>query len=118
MGLAVKIESLAKVVADLEDERDKLQKFKDYVHQRLDAMGVPEDPESPHKVEGCRIGGRLDWLAAKVNERLAEKPTHAPKTPMPSNLEEFEALLQDAHRRYPSLQAFFAAHQFKEVGGG
>ncbi len=45
-------------------ERDKLQKFKDYVHGRLDAAGVPTDPDSPHKAEGCRIGGRLDILIA------------------------------------------------------
>lgn len=43
-------------------ERDKLQKFKDYVHARLDAAGIPADPESPHRAEGCRIGGRLDVL--------------------------------------------------------
>lgn len=43
-------------------ERDKLQKFKDYVHGRLDAAGVPTDPESPHRAEGCRIGGRLDYV--------------------------------------------------------
>lgn len=45
-------------------ERDKLQAFKDYVHGRLDAAGVPTDPDSPHKAEGCRIGGRLDILIA------------------------------------------------------
>ena len=39
-----------------------MQKFKDYVHASLDAAGVPTDPESPHKAEGCRIGGRLDVL--------------------------------------------------------
>jgi hypothetical protein len=41
-------------------ENAKLQQFKQYVHDRLDAAGVPADPESPHKAEGCRIGGRLD----------------------------------------------------------
>lgn len=44
----------------------KLQAFKDYVHQRLDAMGVPVDPESPHKAAGCRIGGRLDYVEANL----------------------------------------------------
>jgi hypothetical protein len=43
-----------------EAARDKLQRFKDYVHARLDAAGVTVDPESSHKAEGCRIGGRLD----------------------------------------------------------
>ena len=55
-------EELVRVTA----ERDKLQRFKDYVHGRLDRMGVPADPDSPHKAEGCRVGGRLDWVAARL----------------------------------------------------
>jgi D-ribose pyranose/furanose isomerase RbsD len=47
---------------EAEEERDALAKFKAYVHARLDDAGVPVDPESPHKAEGCRIGGRLDVL--------------------------------------------------------
>lgn len=43
-------------------ERDKLAVFKAYVHKRLDDAGVTVDPESAHKAEGCRIGGRLDEL--------------------------------------------------------
>jgi hypothetical protein len=49
---------LAGIVA----ERDALAAFKAYVHKRLDEMGVPADPDSPHKAEGCRVGGRLDWI--------------------------------------------------------
>jgi len=56
---------------DLKADRDKLQKFKDYVHARLDAAGVPTDPDSPHKAEGCRIGGRLDVLIGARDELLA-----------------------------------------------
>ena len=41
-------------------EVEKLSRFKAYVHKRLDDAGIPADPESPHKAEGCRIGGRLD----------------------------------------------------------
>lgn len=52
-----------------DDAVAKLQAFKDYVHQRLDAMGVPVDPESPHKAAGCRIGGRLDYAEARMAER-------------------------------------------------
>jgi hypothetical protein len=55
-----------KSYAELEAERDKLQAFKDYVHARLDAAGVSADPESPHKAEGCRIGGRLDEVFAEI----------------------------------------------------
>lgn len=58
-------------VTRLEVERDKLAAFKKYVHDRLDAAGVPVDPESPHKAEGCRIGGRLDVLIGE-RDRLRE----------------------------------------------
>lgn len=49
----------------LRAERDRLQAFKDYAHKRLDDAGVPVDPESSHRAEGCRIGGRLDLVLAK-----------------------------------------------------
>ncbi len=52
-------------------ERNKLQAFKDYCHARLDAAGVPADPESAHKAEGCRIGGRLDVLIGGRDALLA-----------------------------------------------
>jgi hypothetical protein len=63
-----------RLVAEVERaraERDKLQRFKDYVHARLDAAGVTVDPESTHKAEGCRIGGRLDEVFAVRAELLA-----------------------------------------------
>lgn len=51
---------------------DEGQRFKDYVHSRLDKMGVPHSvPTSEHDKAGCRIGGRLDY----IEHRLA---THAP----------------------------------------
>ena len=41
--------------------------FKQYVHDRLDAMGVPHTvKESPHTDAGCRVGGRLDYVEAKL----------------------------------------------------
>lgn len=46
--------------AELISECDRLRAFKTYVHQRLDAAGIPADPPSPHREHGCRIGGRLD----------------------------------------------------------
>lgn len=60
-------------------ERDALLAFKNYVHQRLDAAGVPVDPDSPHKAEGCRVGGRLDWVFARLG-RIAELEKSLPKT--------------------------------------
>ena len=41
-------------------EKEKLQRFKNYVHSRLDAAGVPKEPNGHHSAEGCRIGDRLD----------------------------------------------------------
>lgn len=56
----------------MREGRDKLAAFKAYVHKRLDDQGVPVDPDSPHKAEGCRIGGRLDWLFADAAATDAE----------------------------------------------
>lgn len=44
----------------LRDEVAALQRFKDFVHRRLDDAGVPTHPDGPHSKEGCRIGDRLD----------------------------------------------------------
>lgn len=65
----------SKEITALRAERDKLQRFKEYVHRRLDEAGVPTDPESSHKAEGCRIGGRLDIVLARhplTEDRLEE----------------------------------------------
>lgn len=42
-------------------------KFKNYVHARLDAIGIPADPY-PDQTEktGCRIGSRLDCLFRRI----------------------------------------------------
>jgi hypothetical protein len=55
---------LARVTA----ERDKLQRFKDWVHKYLDDHGVPHHPPGTHGAEGCRIGDRMDWLMNLVDE--------------------------------------------------
>lgn len=54
------------------DQIEKLTAFKTYVHQRMDEAGVPVDPDSPHKVAGCRIGGRLDVLIGERDELRKE----------------------------------------------
>ena len=59
-----------------EAERDKLAAFKAYVHSRLDAAGVTVDPESAHKAEGCRIGGRLDEVFAERDRLRVGVVTH------------------------------------------
>lgn len=63
-GLANAYSELSSEVKALRAKCEALQAFKDYVHKRLDDAGVPVDPESPHKAEGCRIGGRLDCVLA------------------------------------------------------
>jgi hypothetical protein len=47
-------------------ELAKLQKFKDYVHKRLDDAGIPTHPDGPHAAEGCRVGERFDVLFAEL----------------------------------------------------
>jgi hypothetical protein len=49
-----------------EKERDALQAFKAYTHQRLDGAGVPTHPDGPHSAEGCRVGDRFDILLAQL----------------------------------------------------
>lgn len=50
------------------DEIGRLQAFKDYVHARLDAAGVPTHPDGEHSKAGCRIGDRLDIVVAALEE--------------------------------------------------
>lgn len=71
--LTVQRDELAQAVQETLAHAGKLTKFKNYVHTRLDAAGVPTDPDSPHKAEGCRIGGRLDWLFAHGTPAIAER---------------------------------------------
>lgn len=55
------------------EERDALKRFKDWVHARLDAGGVPHDPEPEHtKEHGCRISGRMKWLFDRIEDAEAE----------------------------------------------
>lgn len=53
----------------------KLQKFKTYVHTRLDEMGVPKDPPAQEgETADCRIGRRLRWLHQQRDAALHAKP--------------------------------------------
>lgn len=49
------------------DELDKLRRFKQFVHDRLTAAGVPTHPDGPHSREGCRIGDRLDLVLGPIH---------------------------------------------------
>jgi hypothetical protein len=58
-------------IEDLTKEVEKLRKFKKYVHDRLDKMGVPSDPEPANNVShGCRIEGRLNFIKATTDDLL------------------------------------------------
>jgi hypothetical protein len=63
-------EAVAEIRA-LRAERDALQRFKDFVHRRLDTAGVPTHPDGPHSKEGCRIGDRLDLVVGERDAALA-----------------------------------------------
>ncbi len=63
------VADVADLLAELDavrGERDKLQRFKDWVHGFLDAKGVPTHPDGPHSKEGCRIGDRLDVVFGRI----------------------------------------------------
>lgn len=65
-------ELLEDIVVDLKrikDVHEKAVKFKSYVHERLDKLGIPADPE-PEKnaTTGCRIEGRLNYIDEKLQQ--------------------------------------------------
>lgn len=56
---------------DARAEIEKLRAFKRYVHERLDAAGVPADPEPEENAKhGCRVEGRLNFVIAKKTTDL------------------------------------------------
>lgn len=53
-------------------ELEKLQAFKQYVHDRLDKMGIPSDPEPENNAaHGCRIEGRLNVVEKMMGNNVA-----------------------------------------------
>ncbi len=53
--------------ASTQEQISEPEKFKRYVHQRLSAMGVPDDPDPKRTQDtGCRVGSRLNY----VNETI------------------------------------------------
>jgi hypothetical protein len=82
-----------KVFAEIEAQAAKLQAFKDFVHKTLDAMGVPAElPESEHTKAGCRIGGRLEWVA----QQLRPTPLAVPQALSPDMLQSLADLVQES----------------------
>jgi len=70
------ITELSKIIHELHEEdrpahpavqrARAAEAFKVWVHNYLDAQGVPHHPPGTHGAEGCRIGDRLDWLMARL----------------------------------------------------
>ena len=54
-------------IATLIAERDSLKRFKQFVHDRLTAAGVPTNPDGPHSKDGCRVGDRLDLVLGPLH---------------------------------------------------
>lgn len=69
---SVTIEQITSNVTDAE-RADKLQAFKDFVHRRLDEMGIPTHPDGPHSKEGCRVGDRLDIVQNSLAPAAADR---------------------------------------------
>lgn len=55
-------------LAALREEVAKLRAFKRYVHDRLDAAGIEENPPGKHADAGCRVGQRLSVAFRKFGE--------------------------------------------------
>lgn len=67
--LQFSVESLSGAILSAEAENDKLKKFKQYVHGRLDKMGIPSNPEPENNAShGCRIEGRLNFIENKLKK--------------------------------------------------
>lgn len=64
------------VIATLE-RAEKLQAFKDFVHKRLDEMGIEKNPNGKHSAEGCRVGDRLDLIVEHMSYLKSEIAGHA-----------------------------------------
>jgi hypothetical protein len=56
-------------------ELEKLRKFKEYTHKRLDDAGIEKEPNGEHSKAGCRIGDRLDIVLGKNWERELVQPS-------------------------------------------
>lgn len=65
------LEAANPVIQSLREDNKKLKEFKSYVHDRLDKMSIPSDPEpSSSQTPGCRIEGRLNYIEGLNRERI------------------------------------------------
>lgn len=79
---------------------EKGEAFKRYVHQRLDAAGVPADPEPDANAKhGCRIEGRLNYVLDEGRHALHERSRDI------EALERVAAKLAESQAREAELRA-------------
>lgn len=53
---------------------EKLQAFKKYVHDRLDALGIDKHEEQ-NAINGCRIGSRIDDIVTLISRDRLQPPS-------------------------------------------
>lgn len=61
----------------LREREQALHAFKTFVHERLDAAGVPTHPGGLHSKEGCRVGDRLDIALEHYGSLKAPAPENS-----------------------------------------
>ena len=101
---------LIKRFSDAEAERDALQRFKEFVHHRLDTAGIPTHPDGPHIKEGCRIGDRLDLI---VQDRDAMRALAGEL----ADLLEWQLRDRAPHHHSDARETIDKAHAMGIVGG-
>lgn len=112
----------------LQKRVESLEAFKAYVHQRLDAAGVPTHPDGPHSAEGCRVGDRLDLLIGERDSAQQAISDYGVQTSMkvPGMSREeserlcFQNLMRFGRDRSPAMteSVFPATGDGSEVSGG
>lgn len=109
------------------EQHARADKFKTYVHQRLDDAAIPTHPNGPHSKEGCRVGDRLDILIKRMNDAIAahadlsarivgvrdELDKHAFR--LEGYTDRFNAGRQDAYRQGVSLIDAALAESMSEL---
>lgn len=81
-------DNTARLLRSLQDSVEAGQRFKAYVHERLDEAGVSTHPEGPHSAAGCRVGDRLDEVLIWGRYVPQPAPKLSASAPSEENTEE------------------------------
>jgi hypothetical protein len=82
----------------MSDELEKLKKFKQYVHDRLDAAGIDKHEEQ-NATNGCRIGARLNDLLSVRSLNLLQSATA-----IYNNHNNLQEAVQKAHQLLEAIE--------------